>query len=345
MKEVRVAVVEDEERYFGHALITFNASVADGPVRLVVERENTDTPYLGADGWQASPAAMAAELVSRSADQTVVRVGPDICDRIRYSQRVRLTLDGTEVYGQAYWPEIMQSQKIYTGTFERTPPVGHKPPEEPPELPPEEPREEPPELPPEERPEGTKNEERKASANTEGERPPQRGRAWIYLLLLLLLVGGGGLGYWYWPEPVQTPSPQPQPTTTEQEPPAPPLAVKFERLKQSDNDGDQLLALSEEAFQANDSGIGRQAIELAIQRGNVAAKLRQAQWYDPRTFNASRAQEIDANRAARAYFELALGGSDEARGLLTSICQDSRNGGDNYRDFFDSTYCQGSLEP
>lgn len=339
MRQVRVEVVEDEERYFGHALITFhNVSVSDGPVRLVVERKSTDTPYLGADGWQAGPAAMAAELVSRSADRTVLRAGPDICDRIPYSLNVRLRLDGAEVCGQAFWPEIMQSPKGYSATlegFKTTPEVTLTKPADPPE---------PPEPPPFERPPVPKLE----PVKVEPIKPPKRSFAWVYFLLLLLLVGGGGLGYWYWPRSVPTPPPQPQPTTTEQEPATPPpesLAAKFERLKQSDNQGDELLALSDEAFQANDSGIGRQAIELAVQRGNVAAKLRQAKWYDPRTFDGDRALAMDANRAARAYFELALGGSDEARGLLTSMCQDSRYGGENYRDFFDSTYCQGSLEP
>ncbi|WP_354316730.1 hypothetical protein [Sinorhizobium fredii] len=289
---------------------------------------------------------MEAELISRFADRTVLRAGPDICDRIPYSLNVRLRLEGADVYGQAFWPEIMQSPKGYSGTlegFKAPPEVTLAKPADPPE-PPEPPSFEPPpviELPPVPKLESVKEEPPSV-------KPPKRSLAWVYFLLLLLLVGGGGLGYLYWPKSAPTPPPQPQPTTTEQEPAAPPpesLAAKFERLKQSDNAGDELLALSEEAFQANDSGIGQQAIELAVHRGNVAAKLRQAQWYDPRTFNASRAQAIDANRAARAYFELTLGGSDEARGLLTSICQDSGNGGDNYRDFFDSTYCQGSLEP
>ncbi|MBB4189300.1 hypothetical protein GGE07_005982 [Sinorhizobium terangae] len=343
MKEVRVEVVEDEERYFGHALITFhNVSIGDGPVQLVVSRKSTDTPYLGADGWQAGPAAMEAEVVSRSPDQTVVRAGPNICDRIPYSLYVRLQLDGAEVYGQAFWPEIMQNPKGYSGTLEgfKVPPELPPKPADPPEplpLPAPPPLFEPPPVP---ILEPVKEEDAPV-------KPPKRGFSWVFLLLLLL-VGGGGLGYSYWPKSTPTPPPQPQPTTTEQEPATPPpesLSAKFARLKQSDNDGDELLALSEEAFQANDSGIGQQAIDLAVQRGNAAAKIRQAQWYDPRTFNASRAQAIDANRAARAYFELAIGGNGEARNLLTSICQDSRNGGENYRDFFDSTYCQGSLDP
>ncbi|MDW9478599.1 hypothetical protein GOB57_07770 [Sinorhizobium meliloti] len=328
MKEVRIEVVEDDERYYGHALITFhNISVPDGPVRLIVERNSTDTPYLGSDGWQAAPVAMGVELVSRSADRIVVRAGPEICDRIPYSQNVRLQVAGADAFGRAFWPEIMQSPKAYTGTIERyKAPPSELPPKpvdlpQPPESPPEPPPIfEPPPIP----------EVKEIKEETKKFDPPKR-RVWVYLLLLLLVGGGGGLAFWQW-------------DWINPGPPVESLSARFERLKQSDTDGDELLALSDEAFQAGDKGISEQSIKLAVERGNVAAKLKQARWYDPRTFAQDRVQAVDANRAARAYFELAIGGNGEARELLTSICQDSRNGGPNYRDFFDSTYCQGSLD-
>lgn len=333
MKEIRIEVVEDDERYYGHALITFhNVSVPDGPARLVVERKSTDTPYLGTDGWQAGPAAMGVELISRSADRIVVRAGPEICDRIPYSQSVRLQLAGADFYGRAFWPEIMQSPKAYTGTIERfkappeIPPRSVEVPQAPEPLPEPPPVFEPPPIPKMEQP----KEETKPVV------PPKRNRAWVYLLFLLILAGGGGVAYWQWDWL--------KAQIDQRVSPVEPLSAKFERLKQSDTDGDELLALSDEAFQAGERGISEQSINLAVERGNVAAKLKQARWYDPRTFAQDRVQAVDANRAARAYFELAIGGNDEARGLLTSICEDSRNGGPNYRDFFDSTYCQGSLD-
>jgi len=332
MKELPIEVVEDDERYYGHALITFhNISVPDGPVRLIVERNSTDTPYLGSDGWQAAPVAMGVELVSRSADRIVVRAGPEICDRIPYSQNVRLQVAGADAFGRAFWPEIMQSPKAYTGTIERykTPPSElptkpvdlPQPPESPPEPPP---IFEPPPIP----------EVKEIKEETKKFEPPKR-RVWVYLLLLLLVGGGGGLAFWQWDWIKAQINPGP---------PVESLSARFERLRQSDTDGDELLALSDEAFQAGDKAISAQSINLAVERGNVAAKLKQAGWYDPRTFAQDRVQAVDANRAARAYFELAIGGNGEARELLTSMCQDSRNGGPNYRDFFDSTYCQGSLD-
>lgn len=347
MKEVRIEVIEDDTRYFGHALITFyDAQIPEGTYRLFVSRKSTDTPSLGPDGWQASPVAMDVELVSRSDSKLVLRAGPSICDRIPYSLYVRLQVENSETFGQAFWPEIMQSPKGYSGTLSAPPTIPPKateieaPVEEPPELPIE---------PPPVVPAVTlKKPEPPVEEKVEPPRKPKRSLAWAYILLLLLIAGGGGYAYWKWgppitPDTASSPVQEAEantPTDTSET-----LSAKFERLKASDEDGDELLALTEEAFVAGDTVIANQAINLSVARGNAAAKLTQAKWYDPRTFDNSRVQAIDANRAARAYFELALGGNAEAKSLLTSICDASKSGDGPYRDFFGSTYCQGSLDP
>lgn len=133
------------------------------------------------------------------------------------------------------------------------------------------------------------------------------------------------------------------------EPTNPPLAGRFEKLKQTDNDGDELLAFSHDAFKQGNREIGNQAIQLSMQRGNAEAKLEIAQWYDPRTFAADRVASIDANKAARSYFELALEGNEKAVTLLTSLCREASNTGSAHANSFDSflgsTYCEGSLNP
>ncbi|MDW9478600.1 hypothetical protein GOB57_07775 [Sinorhizobium meliloti] len=133
------------------------------------------------------------------------------------------------------------------------------------------------------------------------------------------------------------------------EPTNPPLASRFEKLKQTDNDGDELLALSRDAFAQGNREIGNQAIQLSMQRGNTEAKLEIAQWYDPRTFAADRVSSIDANKAARSYFELALEGNSKAETLLTSLCREASNTGsahaNAFESFLGSTYCEGSLNP
>lgn len=133
------------------------------------------------------------------------------------------------------------------------------------------------------------------------------------------------------------------------DPENPPLAARFEKLKQTDSSGDGLLALSHDAFSQGDPSIGNQAIQLAMQRGNVKAKLEIAKWYDPRTFAADRVAAIDSNKAARAYFELALEGNSDAVSLLTSLCREASNTGSAFTGSFDSflgsTYCEGSLNP
>ena len=133
------------------------------------------------------------------------------------------------------------------------------------------------------------------------------------------------------------------------DPTNPPLEGLFEKLKQTDHDGDELLQLSRKAFDSGKRDIGNQAIQLSMQRGNTDAKLEIAQWYDPRTFAADRAPAVDANKAARSYFELALEGNEKAVTLLTSLCREAGNTGSTYTNAFESflgsTYCEGSLNP
>ncbi|MGI0524786.1 hypothetical protein [Rhizobium giardinii] len=336
MKEIKIDIDEDEARYFGHALVTFHCAlqpVGTG-LNVIIARKSSDTPYLGSDGWQASPAPLDVEVVSQAGDKTVVRAGPSICDRIPYSLYVRMHVEGTDVFGQAFWPEIMQSPKGYTavlGDFQPEPQISKLI-----SQPETQPLAEPPpvfEPPPVAKTEPLRD-------TFAGEAPRKSGFAWIYLLLLLV-VAGAGLGYWQW-DKISAEVVEPEVNPVE---PTEALSAKFERLKVLDTDGDELLALSEEAFKGGDRDIGQQSIDLAVQRGNEQAKIEQAKWYDPSTFAADRVDAMDANRAARAYFELALGGNADATKLLTSICNASKSGGTNYRDFFDTTYCQGSLNP
>lgn len=334
MKRVPVDATEDDNLYFGHALVTLHTAVPDGPVRLIVSRGSTDTPFLGMNGWQASPAAIDVETVSRSENQSVLRAGPAICDRIPFNQPVRLQLEGTDIFGEVFWPEVGPSIGKYVSPLG----VANAPPQPetsaptkretlpPPVTPPPIPL-----LPPVPLPTETA---------TPTPPPRKRNRSWVYLMLVLLLIGGAGAVYTQWGKIAPTPTPEPTP-----QPPPETLSAKLERLRQSDPNGDGLLALNEEAFNAGNRTIAQQSIDLSIERGNEAAKLRLARWYDPRTFDAQHVLAKDANKAARAYFELALGGNTEARGLLTSICEAGRGGGADYEGFFDTTYCQGNIDP
>lgn len=133
------------------------------------------------------------------------------------------------------------------------------------------------------------------------------------------------------------------------DPANPPLAAKLEKLKQQDQSGDGLFDLALEAFQRCDKAVGMEAMNLAVQRGSAKAKLEVARWYDPRTFASDRVAGIDANRAARAYFELALEGNSEAGALLSSLCREADNSSSPHAAAFDnflrSTYCEGSISP
>ncbi|NEI24941.1 hypothetical protein GUK30_37135 [Rhizobium leguminosarum] len=165
---------------------------------------------------------------------------------------------------------------------------------------------------------------------------------WVYALLLVLLVAGGIGGLYAHYRNGPTPPEQTHVTPT---PPRESLADKLARLKRDDRAGNDLLALNDEAFQAGDRAVAQQAIDAAIELGNESAKLRVARWYDPSSFDPQRVQSKDANKAARTYFELGMGGNQEARTRLAAICQAGRGGGADYQGFFETTYCQGSLDP
>ena len=340
MKEVKVEVHEDDVFYYGHALITFHSrEEGNGPVKLFVSRKSADKPYLGLSDWQASPLALDVEVISRDGATTVVRAGPEICDRIPYDLQVRFQLAGSEVFGQVFWPSIQPVPGGYTGHLDvrgiNSAPTAPDPPPSVPMPPPPLPLPVPTPQPPE---------PTAPRAEAEVVSPPPRKKRLVPSILLLLLVACAVGGYLYWPQLKQavikymadtgiTAPPVKQKT----------LAERFEELRSGDPKGVGLLALSREAFAARDGAIGQQAISLAIQRGNQEAKLEMGKWYDPRTFAPDRAVSIDANRAARAYFELALSDNAEAKRLLLSLCEASNRGGPNYQGFLGSTYCQGSL--
>jgi hypothetical protein len=133
------------------------------------------------------------------------------------------------------------------------------------------------------------------------------------------------------------------------DPTNPPLAARLEKLRGTDTHGDELFALSKEAFAKGDRSVGLQAINLAMQRGNQDAKLEIARWYDPRSFAPDRVDAVDTNKAARSYFELALEGNTQANALLASLCTAANDGSSSqsaaFENFLRSTYCEGSISP
>ncbi|MBY3157160.1 hypothetical protein HFO56_33085, partial [Rhizobium laguerreae] len=116
MRKVPVDVVEDDSSYGGYAFVTFRTAILEGPVRLqVFSKVATDKPYLGNGGWQAGSTAVDVEVVSRGAEKTVLRVGPNVCDRVGFSTPVRLAVEGANVYGDLSWPSIAASPSAWGG--------------------------------------------------------------------------------------------------------------------------------------------------------------------------------------------------------------------------------------
>ncbi|MER8511267.1 hypothetical protein NKH91_31810 [Mesorhizobium sp. M0894] len=313
MTEVKIDVTEDEERLFWHALIKFPQQLGSSPqLRLTITRKTSDTPYLGDAGWQASPATIEAVVVSRSANSATVAVSPEVCDNIRVDTKVRIEVDGHDVWGNAFWPPITPRPGNWGAGL--TPPPKFTPIKKPSDDviekivdPPQE-------------------EEEKPKDRTPPVQLPKKRRRYLYLLIPLVLLSAVG-GYWIIPKPE-------------------PLIVKFERLKRTDSSGAELFALSGEAYQKGNAAIGLQAINLAMERGNKDAKLEVARWYDPGSFNPAKADRPDANKAARTYFELTIEGQTGAKELLRSLCAKSASSpqGPGFDGFLVNTYCEGTLE-
>lgn len=319
MNKVAVKVSEDETRLFGHALITFPRELGSSArLRLSIMRKSKDAPYLGGAGWQARPATVDAAVVSRGANSATVVVGPEVCDQIPVDLQVKIEVEGHDLEGSAFWPPIPPSPGAWSQ--ELTPFKTPVPQAIEREL--EEALEQAVELP-------RALEPPKPQPVVP---PPKTKWRFLYLLLpLALLVAGGGYyiadsrGWLDKPEP---------------------LLARFERLKLTDTDGVELFALSGEAYREGDSGIGLQAINLAMERGNKDAKLEIARWYDPSSFDPTKADRADANRAARAYFELSIEGQTAAKGLLRTLCAKSASSPQDpgFNGFLKDTYCEGTLE-
>ncbi|MER9745448.1 hypothetical protein [Mesorhizobium sp. M0187] len=317
MNKVAVKVSEDETRLFGHALITFPQELGSSPgLRLSIMRKSKDAPYLGAAGWQARPATVEAAVVSRGANSATLVVGPEVCDQIPVDLQVKIEVEGHDIEGSAFWPPIPPSPGAWSQ--ELTPFKMSIPQAIEREL--EEALEQVVELP------------RVVEPKPQPLTQPPKKRRFLYLLIpLALLLAGGGYyiadsrGWFNNPEP---------------------LLARFERLKLTDTNGVALFALSGEAYREGAGGIGLQAINLAMERGNKDAKLEIARWYDPSSFEPSRADRPDANRAARAYFELSVEGETAAREMLRSLCAKSASSPQDlgFNGFLKDTYCEGTLE-
>lgn len=328
MTQVRLIVTEDESQPFGHAQIVFPGQIGTSPVlQLAITRLSQDTPYLGDAGWQARPALVNATVVARGKASTTVIVGPEVCEQVPVDLQVKIAVDGTDVWGNAFWPAVTASMGMWSGELA-------PPPQAMPELPAVELHPPPPVARP--LPPPPPIVPKPVAPEPAAPVAPKR-RFALLLLLLLVLLGAGG---WYltsgnfdWSRFAPSES----------------LAERFERLRVTDADGDELFLLSNDAYAAADKVIGQKALLLSVERRHAPAKLELARLHDPRYFDAAKLDgAADANQAGRFYFELALEGNSAAEDLLRSLCVESRNSAspilDKFDGFMNTTYCEGTFQ-
>jgi hypothetical protein len=325
MREVAVDIQEDGDHLYGHALARFAAAIdPSAPVAVRIGRLSTDAPYLGQTGWQARPASFPVAVVGRSADSTILLLGPEICDQLRYDEQIRIEIEGAGIVGKtAFWPDVARTPSKggsdIVGGKSKTKPTdeitGTRPPSPPePWLPP----------PP---PEGA------ASPVDRKEGKTRRRGLWPLLLLLLLVAAVLGAAYYYRPVLIGLFHHKPSAKT---------FAQRYEELKKAGDHAHDLFQLCNEAYAGGDSRSGFLACDLASQRGDVDAALQIARWYDPRSFDPSKFQHPDANNAALYYSRLAPH-NDTAAQLLTSLCTEAANPNspyfEDFQNFLRRSYC------
>ncbi|MBZ9791692.1 hypothetical protein K9B32_16425 [Rhizobium sp. 3T7] len=330
MTQFQIEVVEDDDNV-GSALITFRGKPPQlAGAYIGISRRSPDLPWLGENGWQAPAAALPVTVVSQADGWIVFRAGPEVCAYVQVDAKVRIDINGTSAFGHAFWPSIThvggnRRQSPVIDRVSSQPAVASLPAPEALQPAVETIQPPPPRILTE-----------TAVAAAVQQRQSRRG-LWLALSVVVLAAVAAAAIVERRPLGALVAG------LTHSET----LAERFEKLKRGDAAGDGLLQLSRDAYEQGDKTIGMEAMALSVERGNAIAKIEMAKWYDPRTAALDKVAGIDANKAARAFFELAMNGNHDASSLLASLCQESGNAGSAYArsfsDFLGTTYCEGSL--
>ena len=234
----RITVTEDRSvPTGGYALVRVHGAAGHGQgVGLFVRRLGYEDNNLGAEGWQGPESPWTPLSVGDDGLDLVMRIGPDIVDRIEVGQPIELEVAKLGLRIELPWPDITPSSSSRAGrsrtrvsrprTRTPLPPVVPEPSSDDEDMTPPEGSETIPTTPepPEEAP----------------PEPPAESRAWLWVLLvvlLLLVVLGAGAWFlrcdlrlpWIYPgdaacgiAPPEDPAPPPEPPVPEPETPPEP---------------------------------------------------------------------------------------------------------------------------
>lgn len=106
---MRLRVHEDRSEVGGYAFVDLGQKVLQTSLRIMFHRTDGDRRSLGLDGWQAEGAWITPLLIDNDGETTVVRIGPNVVDRIDEYVPIEIVLEGRGVLGEILWPSLTRS--------------------------------------------------------------------------------------------------------------------------------------------------------------------------------------------------------------------------------------------
>jgi hypothetical protein len=292
--------------------IGYALSVAE-PLTFTLQRVGADRRYLGRDGlWRNEIEGLKPRQVESRDGKTLLKVGPEIVDRLGEDERLRLEIAAASFAVDLVWSGVAPSSgKVGSSVFARR---AAAPPESPtpepvPELLPEPLAEPLAELPP--------------------EPPPRSGKRLLGALLAVLvvvLVAGAIAGWHYrqqlvtWLHPLKDGGREGTADDDRR------LGQELKSLIEApDGDAGRILDGGRRLINSASRElreIGFRAIDVAAFRGSASAQLDMGKLYDPRSFKAGRGgmEKASVSTAAEWYRRARESGSQEAVGELRDLC-------------------------
>jgi hypothetical protein len=329
--EFRIAQIADDPRGVLTGAFVFSPPphLPEVP-RVLVERFGAENTRLGPHGWAVDSPGLRPRLIEKRGPELWLCFGAEMSFHVLPDTGVRVSLVGTDVVGEGFWPPIPRGKAapadIPTGDDPWPEPEAPKPPPPPPPPPPKaKPPEDdatvivaPPPVPPPPAPPPV-------TANP----PPSPPvivdrRPWpLIAAALILLVAAGGAAWWFLrpePPPVQVATPTPPPPP----PPANPDCAEAADVLSGKCALDKLAALpppeqtrlAEALLKQGGSranSIGTALLTAAAAAGHPPARLALAKLYDPANARDGAPLRPNPARALAEYAAAAEAGLAEAK--------------------------------
>jgi hypothetical protein len=314
-------VKEDLDEAGGYAFINLGQQ-PDRPFKKIsIRRLDAEPRHLGVEDWQPEVAWLEPRSIQRQANSTVIRIGPEVVDRIEELVRVEIVAEGEHPLGVVTWPAITPSPSI-EGSLSLQGPTKHRP------------------HAVDDGPTKPAPATNLAGLKTDQVAPPglhapdlettlpikpgqrRRGVFWAVAALVVILGASGTIflimrqqaGLPNPPEAVRSPTPS-----------ARELADKLDAMLLGSAAPSDFLALGAEALAAGHPAVAFRAFEAADPHTNPDAALQLAKIYDPRGADERPRAALPNAPRAIAYYALWKNRSAPHTAELKALCSASAN--------------------